>query len=180
VSDNAKGCFAEWAPRYREAGFWPRPIKPGTKACKMPEWQRPDDAISRLELDSWLTTYAKCGIGLLMGSPFPDGTKLGALDIDHDAYVRFGEALLRGPSCKRRGKKGIAIFVRTLGVLEGHPKFTVSGETNKEWGMVAECLFHNALCVIPPTQHPETLQSYNWITSSLLEITADELPIVGK
>jgi hypothetical protein len=57
-------------------------------------------------LASWLTSHANFGIGLLMGSAFPDGTRLGALDIDRDEYVRVGRAVLRGPPSDRIWKKG--------------------------------------------------------------------------
>ena len=97
--------FAHWAPVYRELGYWPRPITIGSKACHIAGWQRPDHEIPAAELASWLTKYGHLGIGLLMGSPFPDGTTLGALDIDDDAYVRIGRALLRDPPCGRIGER---------------------------------------------------------------------------
>ena len=78
----ARGPFADWAGLYRERGFWPRPITLGTKAPHIPGWQRPDHEIAPADLASWPTKYGHLGIGLLMGSPFPDGTTLGASDID--------------------------------------------------------------------------------------------------
>ena len=169
--------FAEWAPLYRDRGFWPRWIAAGTKACHSPGWQRPDAEISATELASWLRLHADVGIGLLMGSPFPDGTTLGALDVDRDEYTRITQALLRDPPSGRIGKKGAVFFVRVRGPLS-NPEFKVRGEEGKRYGKVAECLFIKKLCVIPPTIHPDTGQAYRWIGTPLHEIDFSELPIV--
>jgi hypothetical protein len=111
-----------------------------------------------------------------MGSPFPDGSTLGALDIDRDEYIALGRVLLRDPPCGRIGQKGIVYFVRVLGVV-GNPEFRVKGES-KDWGKVAECLFHKKLCVIPPTIHPETGAAYRWVGTPLLDVDFNDLPIV--
>src|SRR5271156_4454293 len=108
----ARGPFADWGDVYRQLGYWPRAITIGSKACHLRDWQRPDDEIPAAEIASWSTQYGHLGIGLLMGSPFPNGTTLGALDIDHDDYVRIGRALLRDPPSGRVGKKGVVFFVR--------------------------------------------------------------------
>jgi hypothetical protein len=55
----------------------------------------------REDVGAWLTSHAHFGIGLLMGSPFPDGTALGALDIDRDEYVRDGRVVLGDPPSGR-------------------------------------------------------------------------------
>ncbi|WP_424360791.1 bifunctional DNA primase/polymerase [Methylocystis parvus] len=109
-----------------------------------------------------------------MGSPFPDGTTLGALDIDHDDYTRLGLALLGNPVCRRIGSKGAVAFVR----IRGEPKnavFRVNGDRKKQ---VAEMLVVKKLCVIPPTIHPTTGQPYRWIGKPLLETPFEDLPIV--
>jgi hypothetical protein len=173
----APRIFAEWAPVYRERGFWPRPISPNTKACRVPKWQRPDSEIPVAELASWPTKYGHLGIGLLMGSPFPDGTTLGALDIDRDEYVRVGRALLKDPPSGRIGKKGAVLFVRVRGALS-NPEFRVRGEEGKRYGKVAECLFTKKLCVIPPTIHPDTGQPYRWLGTPLHEVEFTDLPVV--
>jgi hypothetical protein len=112
-----------------------------------------------------------------MGSPFPDGTTLGALDIDHDEYVRLGRASLLDAPSGRVGKKGVVFFVRVHGHLS-NPEFKVRGEANKRYGKVAECLFVRKLCVIPPTIHPDIGQPYCWFGRPLHELNFDELPIV--
>ena len=132
--------FADWADVYRRRGYWPRPITPGTKACHVREWQKPDSELPEPTLASWLTSHANFGIGLLMGSPFPDGTTLGAVDIDRDEYVRVGRASLGHTPSGRVGKKGAVFFVRVRGRLS-NPEFKVRGEEGKRHGKVAECLF---------------------------------------
>ena len=173
----ARGPFADWASEYRRRGYWPRPITPGTKACHVREWQKPDSEWPEATLASWLTSHANFGIGLLMGSPFPDGTTLGALDIDHDEYVRLGRASLIASPCGRIGRRGAAFFVRVRG-RPNNPEFRVRGEEGKHLGKVAECLFVRKLCVIPPTSHPNLGQPYLWFGRPLHEVDFDELPIV--
>ena len=169
--------FAQWARAYRERGLWARPISPGAKACHIAGWQRPDSEIPAADLASWPTKYGHLGIGLLTGSPFPDGTTLGALDVDRDEYTRVAQALLRDPPSGRVGKKGAVFFVRVRGALS-NPEFKIRGEEGKRYGKVAECLFTKKLCVIPPTIHPDTGQAYRWIGTPLHEIDFRELPIV--
>lgn len=172
-----EGIFNARAPRYRAAGFWPRPVTPNTKACHLKDWQRADHELPPATFELWLGSHAHYGIGLLMGAPFPDGTTLGALDIDHDDYTRLGRALLRDPRCGRIGKKGAVFFVR----VRGEPRnleFRAHGDAPKKWGKVAECLFVKKLCVIPPTIHPDTAQPYRWIGTPLHEIDFKQLPIV--
>jgi Bifunctional DNA primase/polymerase, N-terminal len=172
----APSIFAHWAGLYRRRGYWPRPITPGSKACHVREWQKRDSELSDATLASWLTSHAHFGIGLVMGSPFPDGTTLGALDIDRDEYVRVGRAVLRDPPAGRIGKKGAVFFVRVRGRLSNQ-EFKVRGD-DKRYGKVAECLFVRKLCVIPPTIHPDTGQPYRWFGRPLHEVSFDELPIV--
>jgi hypothetical protein len=113
--------FTDWAGVYRRRGYWPRPITLGTKACRVREWQRPDSELPEATLASWLTSHAHFGIGLLMGSPFPDGTMLGALDIDRDEYVRVGRASLGHTPSGRVGKKAPEV---ALSALNAAPTFS--------------------------------------------------------
>lgn len=163
-----RSVFAEWAPRYRERGFWPRPTTSGTKACHVEDWTNSE---ATLHPDDH---YAKHGIGLLLGSPITGGFKLGAIDIDHDDYVRLGEALFGPTICGRIGKKGIAIFVR----IQGNPKSRALIREDNEIQLV-DCLFEKRLCVIPPTIHPDTGKPYEWIGTPLLEVDLNQLPIIG-
>jgi hypothetical protein len=175
----ADRIFATWARTYHELGCWPRPVNPGTKACKIPNWQLPDDEQKPSTLENWMRRYADHGIGLLMGSPLPDGTRLGALDVDRDQYVALARVLLVNPVCGRIGQKGAVFFVRYRGQL-ANPEFCVQGKQNASWGKVAECLFDKKLCVIPPTIHPKTNARYRWLGTPLHEIDFATLPLVEE
>jgi hypothetical protein len=177
VATEGPSIFARWAGEYRRRGYWPRPITPGTKTCWLRDWQKPDSELPEATLASWLTSHAYCGIGLLMGSPLPDGTTLGALDIDHDEYVRLGRASLLDAPCGRVGKKGAVFFVRVCGTPRNF-EFRVKEDADRCFGKVAECLFVKRLCIIPPTIHPDTGQPYRWFGRPLHEVGFDELPIV--
>jgi Bifunctional DNA primase/polymerase, N-terminal len=173
------GTFATEAPRYRERGFYPRPIELGSKACKIKGWQRPDSEVGEKDLARWLDQYGQQGIGLLMGSSLPDGTTLGALDVDRNEYVSLTKAMLGGnPPCGRFGSKGAVYFVR-VGPGVKNKEFWVKGDTEKKWGKVVEALFFKSLCVIPPTVHPTTDEPYRWIGTPLLDIDLSTLPLIG-
>lgn len=171
------GIFATWAPVCRKLGLWARPVLPGSKACKIPNWQLPDDQQASGTLDMWRRRFADNGIGLLMGSPLPDGTRLGALDVDREEYVALARVLLANPICGRFGQKGVVFFVR-YGRQLGNPEFRVRGKENASWGKVAECLFEKKLCVIPPTIHPKTNAPYRWLGIPLHEVDFTKLPMV--
>lgn len=150
--------FAQHAPLYGDLGFWPRPVTPGTKKAAVPGWQNPDPEISDRTRKSWLRQFASYGIGLTMGSPLPDGTTLGAIDIDRNEYVRLGKALLGEIVCGRFGSKGVVIFVRVSGEAKSRD-FKIR-EGNRKGEKVAEALFKRKFCVIPPTIHPDTSAPY--------------------
>lgn len=170
--------FATWAPIYRQIGLEPRPVRPGTKACRVAGWQTPDAELADAILGQWLTKYASYGIGLLMGTTLPDGTRLGALDIDHDQYVRVGRALLNGPPCGRFGSKGAVFFVRVRGDVR-NMTFNAKLSVDEKPRLVAEGLFTRKLCVIPPTIHPDTQQQYRWLGKPLYETDLNTLPLIG-
>jgi hypothetical protein len=173
------GVFKDWAQLYREAGFWPRPVRPGTKTCPLTSWQKPDPDWPEPVLQQWLSFHGDCGIGLVMGSPFPDGTMLGALDVDCDECLRLARTLLGNPACVRIGKKGAVFFVRVQPGVKNR-KFRVKGEAGEKSGQVAECLFYKSFCVIPPTVHPDTGTPYRWEGPSLLDTGYQDLPLISE
>jgi hypothetical protein len=170
----ADNIFAELAPEYRKAGYWPRPVRPGTKACPLKKWNIPDPERTLGELDGWLDTYGHWGLGLALGSPFPDETRLAAVDIDHNDYVRVTQALLRNPPSGRIGAKGIAYLVR----LRGDGKYRVLKVKGEGGARIGEILCDDRFLVFPPTTHPDTQQPYRWVGRPLLEVDYRELPII--
>ncbi|TAK99584.1 MAG: hypothetical protein EPO08_15995 [Rhodospirillaceae bacterium] len=170
--------FSDLAPHYRNHGFWARPVKSGTKACKVREWQNEDSATVLANIDDWLKENPNPGIGLLMGSPLSDGTCLAALDVDRDEYVPIAQAVLRRFPCARFGSKGAVYFVRVRPGLKNR-KFRVKGE-EKDWGQVAEFLHSKSFCVLPPTIHPGTGKPYEWIGTPLTEVDVEELPLISE
>lgn len=170
----SKDTFAKLAPLYRKAGFWPRPVRPGTKAPPFQKWNVPDPERKLGELEGWLKTCGTCGIGLVLGSPLPDGSKLAAVDIDRDDYVRATAALLRSPVCGRIGAKGVAYLVR----LKGNGKYRPLKVKGDDGYRVGEILCDNRFLVLPPTIHPETKEPYRWVGKPLLEVDYLDLPLL--
>lgn len=169
-------AFADFAQAYRDAGYYPRPVAPGTKAPPIKGWNKPDPELADRYCDDWIKRYGDHGIGLVTGSVFPDGTALAVIDIDRDDYQRVTSVLLGHPACGRIGKKGIAYFVRLLGVPPSK-KFNVT-TTKGTTTAIGDLLFGGAFCVIPPTVHPETEHPYRWVGKPLLEVPFHDLPLV--
>jgi hypothetical protein len=130
-------------------------------------------------LQQWLDDDGPYGIGLLMGSPFADGTRLGSVDIDRDDLVEMMSAILGHPPCGRIGSKGVVYFVRWTGPdRNANAKFRFEGEEHQHAGPSTECLLHKNLCLIPPTIHPDTDRPYRWTGPSLLEVDYRDLPVL--
>lgn len=70
-----------------------------TKAPPFKQWNVPDPERKLGKLDSWTENHGNLGVGLVLGSPFKDGTKLAAVDVDRDNYISVTEALLKKPPC---------------------------------------------------------------------------------
>lgn len=170
--------FGSYAEEYRKAGLWVRPAE--GKACKEKGWQNPDNKLPKDQFERWLEQKADRNIGAVMGSPFPDGTRLGALDVDHDDYMPLLETLFPNHPCGRIGQKGAVYFVRyrpeVLNQLK-EEKIRVKGDN--EYGLVLEYLFDRKFCILPPSIHPETGQPYRWIGTPLHQIDFNKLPVIG-
>ena len=168
------GVYRVWGPVYRRLGYEPRPFALGGKACKLKGWGNPmTDAAFAASLE----THGHCGIGLLTGTRLVDGSHLVALDIDYDAYVRLGWALMRDPVCARKGKKGVVICCRAVRLL-GSESFKLPTALRSEFGNPAEILAMKKLVVIPPTTHPDTNAPYQWIGKPLHEVGPAQLPLI--
>jgi len=186
MTDICKTPFGTWAQPMRDAGFWPRPST--GKACYVKGWSTPDPELDPSVLQGWSSTNAKDNIGLLMGSPLPDGMLLGGLDIDHDDYMNLGRTLLKDPPCGRIGKKGAVFFFRYSPSMKFYKDLRIQKTTRcgydgsyaEKYKKVGELLTTGMCCIIPPSIHPETNQPYRWIGTPLHEIDFNLLPIIGE
>jgi hypothetical protein len=165
----AHGVYAQWAPRYRAAGFWPLPITPGTKTCNVPSWQY---GMSDQQFEESLRNFPCHGIGLLLGSSFPDGTTLAAVDIDDDHYTKIVSALIGELACAREGSKGLGAFVRCKGPVKTR-RYRFENRSPH-----VELLCSGSYIVIPPTTHGLIHRPYRWLTTPLLEFHYDQLPLI--
>lgn len=178
--NNAITPFKDNAPIIFKAGLEPRPVK--DKACYIKGWQRPLTEFPPNQIDQWIEKFPAHGIGLVMGSAFPDGTLLGGLDIDHDDYKDLGVALLNNPISGRVGSKGAVLFFRYKPTLKLSKKIKVISKeyASKYDKPVAEWLMAGSLCVIPPSIHRDTKQPYHWLGKPLHEINFEQLPLIGE
>lgn len=176
MSDICKTPYATYAPIYQKRGMWPRPLT--GKQCFELDWQKPDDQLPAGTIEKWIKEKPSHNIGLVAGSPFSDGTYLGFMDIDHNAFIGLGKTLLGNPVCVRYGKKGVVIPFRYIDGLTSEKKIKTKADFELE--EVAEIFLKNCYCAIPPSIHPDTNQSYRWEGPALHEIDFKLLPLIGE
>jgi Primase C terminal 2 (PriCT-2)/Bifunctional DNA primase/polymerase, N-terminal len=162
------GPFARYALTYRQHGYAPVPVRPGSKAPHVADWSRWCNELPPLELlHEWAKRYPEAGLSLALGP----ASGMVALDLDHDIdglHDRVREAAGSSPVAKR-GQKGPTLFYRYTG--ERSRSFRRQGQT------VAEILAGGRLVILPPTLHPATGQPYVWLTPvTLLDIAPGTLP----
>jgi hypothetical protein len=162
------GPFAAYALRYRQLGYAPVPVRPGSKAPCIAQWSQWCDRLPPVELlNDWAQRYPDAGLALALGP----ASGVAALDLDHDMgglHARVQEAAGSSPVAKR-GQKGLTLFYRYGG--ERSRSFRRDGLT------VAEILAGGRLAILPPTLHPATGRPYIWLTpATLLNIAPASLP----
>lgn len=159
--------FATLAPLYWAAGYSAIPLITGTKKPAISKWtgfcnNLPSEETQR----AWLETHADAGIGLPLGREAWPGWTIAAIDIDVDALSRVPEAIIGNAPCKKRGKKGLTVFVK---VCAGSK--IKSGKIGKEAEEPAGDMLYK---VLPPSTHPDTGAPYEWIGKELLECTFED------
>lgn len=159
--------YMTWAPIYREKGFWPRPVAPGTKVAEVKDWERPDPELSANTTEFWTYDFADHGIGIIMGNPFPDGTVLGALQINCRNYTDLGRVLPHKPVCGCLGVDGATLFVRFH-----------SGQYRGISFKSGELFSEQKFCVLPPTIDPDTKWPYRWLGTPLHAADYADLPVI--
>jgi hypothetical protein len=162
------GPFASYALLYRQHGYAPVPVRPGSKAPHVGDWSRWCNELPPVELlREWARIYSEAGLSIALGS----ASGITALDLDYDIdglHARILEA--SGPSpVAKRGQKGATQFYRFGG--ERSRAFRRNGQT------VAEVLASGRLVILPPTTHPGTGRPYVWLTpATLLDSAPSSLP----
>jgi hypothetical protein len=162
------GPFASYALLYREHGYAPVPVRPGSKAPQIADWSRWCGELPPPELvQEWAGRYPGAGLSIALGP----ASGVTALDLDHDIDGLHARVLAAaGPSpVAKRGQKGPTLFYRHAG--ERSRSFRRDGQT------VAEVLAGGRLAVLPPTIHPGTGLPYAWLTpATLLDFAPGALP----
>lgn len=162
------GPFARYALLYRQHGYAPVPVRPGSKAPHIADWSRWCQELPPPELlQEWASRYPGAGLSLALGP----ASGITALDLDHDHDGLHARILAAaGPSpVAKRGQKGSTQFYRYGG--ERSRAFRRHGQT------VAEILAGGRLVILPPTIHPGTGQPYAWLTpATLLDCPPGSLP----
>ena len=179
------GFFAKWASQYRDTGFNPVPIRPGSKSPAPSRWQtgRQEDDTFRL----WLDQYADHGLGVLLGTPLEAVLTGGAdlrdqfliaVDVDQDDLaepVRHTLRIHEKSMCAKRGRQGVTIFARGDQDQNKNKKLRRKLPDGR-YKTLVDILANGSQTVIPPTIHPDTNAPYEWIGVSLLTARLRDLP----
>jgi hypothetical protein len=156
MATTTAGPFGALATHYRNSGFNPVPIRPGTTSPAPTGWHtgRQTDAT----FQRWLEQYPHPGLGILCGTPLerigtPDfkGQFLIAVDLDQDDLVEpVRHALRIGAArvCAKKGKTGLTIFAR--GDAEQKNTQLTRQESDGQISTLVEILAHGSQTVIPP------------------------------
>lgn len=181
------GPFKLLANQYRDLGFNPVPIRPGSKSPAPSGWQtgrQPDETFN-----NWIGNYETHGLGVLCGTPLEAllnggvelrGQYLIAVDVDRDDMsepVRHALRVHEKNLCAKRGKKGLTIFVRGDST-QVNKKISRREEDGRRRTLV-EILAAGSQTVIPPTIHPDTNEPYKWIGADLMKASMRTLPEIN-
>ncbi len=167
--------FEEVALSYAKRGLSPLPIKKGQKAPSVSRWQMFCDAPPTDDIiKAWARDYKDCGVGLALGTSIGEDEYIVAVDIDDEEMVPDVTRAIGGYVSAKRGRKGLTIFCRTVGLMKNKKM------TNADKRMAVELLSHGSQTVIPPTIHPQTNEPYHWVGENLLDINLHKLPVLDQ
>ncbi|NEU14859.1 bifunctional DNA primase/polymerase [Methylobacterium sp. BTF04] len=175
--DTKASNFRTLAPLYWDRAYRVLPLELGAKrpAKELKGWQGyasgPLSTDKRAEL---ISRYSNRGLGILTGTELSERYRLGAIDVDQDAFVAMVEVVLGAVTCAKRGKKGLTAFVR---YSEDLKSTKVVDSTS---GGAIDILLGGKFCVLPPSIHPETLMPYEWVGTPLLEADHESLPVIDR
>jgi Bifunctional DNA primase/polymerase, N-terminal len=183
MATTTAGPFRALATQYRNSGFNPVPIRPGTKSPAPTGWHtgRQTDAT----FQRWLEQFPNHGLGILCGTPLesigePDfkGQFLIAVDIDQDDLVEPVRHALRIGAARVCSKKGLTIFAR--GDAEQKNRKLTRKESDGQISTLVEILANGSQTVIPPTKHPDTDAPYAWVGVPLNIASMRDLPELSE
>ncbi len=165
--------FATHAPMLWAAGYSAIPCK---KEAKSPliknQYSYADNIPSADRQVEWLRKYPEGNIAVVMGTKLPDGTILGALDVDDDRYSSFVGSILGYCPAIKRSPRGLTYFVRFPAAFK---KSVIKDHNGKS---VCDILAKSSYVIIPPSIHPDGPE-YKWAGAKpLWECKYEELPYV--
>jgi hypothetical protein len=168
VVGRSRSLFDDVHQRLFDNGYSPLPIVAGTKRPACRRWS--DACVEPLEpetRDRLARHSGGCGIGVALG--FKDVVAID-VDVEDRDIVTALQSVLRRTPVMKRGHKGGTGFYR----LRGAASRRFRDRDNK---VLVELLARGCQKVIPPSLHPATGRSYEWIgTATLFSLHADELP----
>ena len=149
-------------------GHSPLPVLPGTKRPACNQWSAAcDEPLPAAIRERFARTSDPYGIGVALGF---NGVVAVDIDVEDRAIVTALRSVLPQTPVKKRGKKGDTGFYR----LDGTTSRRFRDRDNR---VVVELLARGCQTVIPPSLHPATGRSYEWIgTATLFNLQAKELP----
>lgn len=167
-----ESLYGYFGPLFTARGYVPLPVKKGDKAPVLRDWTK-SATLSPGDRAASFRQYADCNIGLLAGTPLPNGRIFGFVDVDHPGFVEFVRTVLAPFESGKVGAKGLTIFCQ---VDIGIRSLKVRPRTAR--APAVEVFATTGMTVVPPSMHPSGNQ-YRWTGTSLLQVTPDRLPVLN-
>lgn len=172
LANDSNRIFAEYDALYEQIGLAATPIKSGDKRPLVSAWNE-HRTLKPGERRQLREKHPDAAIGLLAGTPLPNGNQFGFLDCDHPGFAEF-VSRVAPPVSAKIGQKGITIFCQFTDGTESK-KFR---QKNAK-APVLEVMASSGMTVIPPSMHPSG-NRYRWHGKPLLDVTLNNLPLVAK
>lgn len=165
--------FANCAPLLWGAGYSAIPCQEQGKAPAITDqYSYADNIPSATRQAEWLRNFPDNNIAVVLSTKFPDGTILGALDVDDDRYSGFVGAVIGYCPVIKKSPRGLTYFVR---LPADSKKTAIKGLDGK--GAI-DVLAKKSLVIIAPSIHPNG-DAYECVGDKRLwECSYEELPYV--
>jgi hypothetical protein len=181
MATTTAGPFGALATHYRNSGFNPVPIRPGTKSPAPTGWHtgRQTDAT----FQGWLEQYPNHGLGILCGTPLEDWRARSQGPVPYRGRHRSRRLRRADPPraphrpethLRQARQEGITIFAR--GDAEQKNKQLTRKESDGQISTPVEILADGSQTVIPPTVQPDTDAPHAWVGVPLNTASMHNLP----